>query len=118
MLFSKWIGTAKKCLELIGLYEKKAELWQSDHKYHNFFLSKTKIPTFLRSFLWRHSSISDNITIDAAHTEHFDNLGTMLETLSNVREQLLVDVLTSCIFANALERLQTFSNVCNNAQLV
>jgi hypothetical protein len=25
---------SEKCLELIGLYEKKAELWQPDHKHH------------------------------------------------------------------------------------
>ena len=30
----------EKCFELIGLYEKKAELWQHDHKYHYNKLKK------------------------------------------------------------------------------
>ena len=31
---------SEKCLELIGLYEKKAERWQRGHKYH---LNKLKL---------------------------------------------------------------------------
>ena len=31
---------SEKCLKLIGLYKKKAELWQPDHKYHYNKLKK------------------------------------------------------------------------------
>jgi Alcohol dehydrogenase transcription factor Myb/SANT-like. len=31
---------SEKCLELIGLYEKKAKLWQHDHTYHYIKLKK------------------------------------------------------------------------------
>ena len=53
--------------------------------------------------------------------ESFDNPGAMLGTVSNVREQLLVDMaqavwteaLHECLrmFLNVWKRLQTFSNV-------
>ena len=36
----KLVWDSEKCLELIGLYEEKAELWQPNYKYHYNKLKK------------------------------------------------------------------------------